>query len=41
VPDTTKAQSLLGFEVRVGVQEGLGETISWHRQQRGTLAAEG
>jgi nucleoside-diphosphate-sugar epimerase len=41
VPDTTKAQSLLGFEARVGVQEGLGETISWHRQQRETLAAEG
>jgi nucleoside-diphosphate-sugar epimerase len=41
VPDTTKAQSLLGFEARVGVQEGLDETISWHRQQRDTLAAEG
>jgi UDP-glucose 4-epimerase len=41
VPDTTKAEKLLGFEAGIGVGEGLAETISWHRQQRATLAAEG
>ncbi len=41
VPDTTKAQKLLGFEAGVGVEEGLAQTISWHQQQRATLVAEG
>lgn len=40
VPDTTKAQKLLGFEAGVGVEEGLGRTIWWHREQRNTQAAE-
>jgi UDP-glucose 4-epimerase len=40
IPDTTKARSLLGFEAGVGVDEGLGRTIAWHRQQRSTQAAE-
>jgi UDP-glucose 4-epimerase len=41
VPDTTKAQKLLGFEARTDIEAGLGETIWWHREQRSTRAAEG
>jgi UDP-glucose 4-epimerase len=40
VPDTTKARELLGFEARMGVQEGLARTIEWHRRQRSPQAAE-
>ena len=40
VPDTTKAQKLLGFEAGIGVDEGLAQTIWWHREQRNTQAAE-
>lgn len=32
VPDTTKAQQLLGFEARVDLEEGLRRTILWHRR---------
>ncbi len=39
VPDTTKARQLLGFEATVSVEEGLDQTIAWHRAQRGALAA--
>ncbi len=38
VPDTTKAQKLLGFEATVGLEDGLRETIAWHREQRETTA---
>lgn len=41
VPDTTKAQSLLGFEARVPFADGLSRTIEWHRGlrlERGALA---
>ena len=34
VPDTTKARALLGFEAKVGLDEGLAATIEWHRVQR-------
>jgi UDP-glucose 4-epimerase len=34
VPDTAKAQRLLGFEARIGLEDGLGRTIDWHRMQR-------
>ncbi len=34
VPDTTKAESLLGFQAQVGLEEGLMRTIQWHRDQR-------
>jgi UDP-glucose 4-epimerase len=34
VPDTTKAQELLGFEAQVGVDDGLDATIAWHRERR-------
>jgi UDP-glucose 4-epimerase len=38
VPDTTKAEQLLGFRTTVGLDEGLECTIEWHRSKR--LAAE-
>jgi nucleoside-diphosphate-sugar epimerase len=34
VPDTSKAQRLLGFEAEVSVDEGLQRTIDWHLAQR-------
>ena len=34
VPDTEKARSMLGFEARVGVEEGLEQTIAWHQLRR-------
>jgi UDP-glucose 4-epimerase len=34
VPDTTKAQALLGFEATTDLDSGLAETIAWHRSQR-------
>ena len=34
IPDTTKAQALLGFEAKVSLDEGLERTIEWHREQR-------
>jgi UDP-glucose 4-epimerase len=36
IPDTEKAARLLGFRARVGLDDGLRETIAWHR----TLRAE-
>ena len=35
VPDTTKAKALLGFEAKVGLEQGLAKTVAWHRAQRG------
>lgn len=34
VPDTTKARELLGFEAQVSLENGLVETIEWHREER-------
>jgi UDP-glucose 4-epimerase len=34
VPDTAKAQELLGFEAQIGIDEGLDRTIAWHRARR-------
>lgn len=34
VPDTTKARALLGFEAKVGLAEGLAQTLGWHAQLR-------
>ena len=34
IPDITKAKSLLGFEARVGLDEGLEKTLDWHREGR-------
>lgn len=36
IPDTSKAERLLGFKATVGLEEGLRETIAWHK----TLRAE-
>ena len=34
VPDTSKAERLLGFRPAVGFDAGLDRTIAWHREQR-------
>jgi len=34
IPDTEKAARLLGFRATVGLDEGLRETIAWHRMLR-------
>jgi UDP-glucose 4-epimerase len=34
VPDTTKARRVLGFEAKIGLEQGLAETIAWHEAQR-------
>lgn len=34
VPDTTKAQRLLGFEAQISLDEGLRLTLDWHRSLR-------
>lgn len=34
VPDTTKAERVLGFRTDIGLDEGLERTIEWHRSQR-------
>jgi UDP-glucose 4-epimerase len=34
IPDTTKAQAVLGFEAKVSLDDGLERTIDWHREQR-------
>jgi UDP-glucose 4-epimerase len=34
VPDTTKAQKLLGFKASVSLEEGLAATCAWHRERR-------
>ena len=32
-PDITKARTLLGWEPRVGLEEGLGETLQYFRDK--------
>lgn len=34
IPDTDKAERLLGFRAQVGLQDGLRRTIAWHRLLR-------
>lgn len=34
IPDTEKAERLLGFRAQVGLEEGLRQTIAWHRLLR-------
>jgi len=34
VPDTSKAERVLGFRTKVGLDDGLERTIEWHRAQR-------
>jgi UDP-glucose 4-epimerase len=34
VPDTSKAKRILGFNARVGLDEGLDRTIEWHLRMR-------
>jgi nucleoside-diphosphate-sugar epimerase len=40
VPDTTKAEEVLGFRTEIGLDDGLERTIEWHRLQRPAAAAE-
>jgi UDP-glucose 4-epimerase len=39
IPDTEKAARLLGFRARVTLQDGLRETVAWHRLMRQERAA--
>jgi UDP-glucose 4-epimerase len=39
IPDTSKAQRLLGFKASVGLDEGLRETIAWHKILRAERAS--
>jgi UDP-glucose 4-epimerase len=39
IPDTEKAERLLGFRATVGLAEGLRHTIAWHRMVREERAA--
>jgi UDP-glucose 4-epimerase len=39
VPDTTKAQRLLGFEAHISLDDGLNATVEWHRNIREARAA--
>jgi nucleoside-diphosphate-sugar epimerase len=32
-PSTEKAKQLLGWEARIGVQEGIADTVSWFRER--------
>ena len=42
VPDTTKAERLLGFKTSVAFAEGLARTVAWHRACRDlSTAVEG
>jgi UDP-glucose 4-epimerase len=41
IPNTAKAQALLGFQAQVSLEDGLERTISWHRAQRDGTAAAG
>jgi len=38
--DTTKAKRLLGFEAKVGLEDGLGRLVEWWRPRRAAMAAE-
>jgi UDP-glucose 4-epimerase len=39
IPDTTKARQLLGFEALVPLDEGLEQTLEWHRSMRAAREA--
>jgi UDP-glucose 4-epimerase len=34
VPDTRKAEQLLGFRAKVGLEDGLSRTIAWQKALR-------
>jgi UDP-glucose 4-epimerase len=36
IPDGTKAKRLIGFEASVSIEDGLAETVAWHRELRGS-----
>jgi UDP-glucose 4-epimerase len=41
VPDTTKAQELLGFDAQITLDDGLSRTIAWHLERRSSVSASG
>jgi UDP-glucose 4-epimerase len=34
IPDTRKAETLVGFRASVSLEDGLEETVAWHRERR-------
>jgi UDP-glucose 4-epimerase len=40
IPDMRKAQELLGFRAEIGLEDGLRETLAWHRMLREEPVAE-
>jgi UDP-glucose 4-epimerase len=40
IPDTTKARELTGFEAVVSLEQGLAQTVEWHRSRREELVRE-
>jgi nucleoside-diphosphate-sugar epimerase len=38
-PSVEKARELIGFEARVPLRDGLGETVAWLREQRAAAPA--
>ncbi len=40
-PSTDKARDVLGWEARIGVREGIADTVEWFRGERATSAATG
>jgi UDP-glucose 4-epimerase len=39
IPDITKAKTMLGFSVSIGLEEGLRRSVEWHLQRREQLVA--
>jgi UDP-glucose 4-epimerase len=37
IPDTTKAERVLGFRAQVALREGLERTLAWHVERRREL----
>src|SRR5436305_6452750 len=37
-PSVEKARELLGFEARIGVREGIAQTVEWLRERRAAAA---
>jgi UDP-glucose 4-epimerase len=40
VPDTSKVARILGFEAKVGLDEGLAKSVAWHVERRADTSAQ-